>query len=87
MTKRWIKVNDLSSSQYSVNKNIKFKTWMSRSNLCYYSDACIVVKGTITFEGDNDHKKIDKKLSFKNNAPFRSCISKINNTFIEFVRI
>ena len=87
MTKRWIKVNDLSSSQYSVNKNIKFKTWMSGSNLCYYSDACIVVKGTITFEGDNDHKKIDKKLSFKNNAPFRSCISKINNTFIEFVRI
>ena len=60
---------------------------MSRSNLCYYSDACIVVKGTITVEGDNDNKKIDKKLSFKNNAPFRSCISKINNTFIEFVRI
>ena len=26
-------------------------------------------------------KKIDKKLSFKNNDPFRSCISKINNTF------
>ena len=61
MTKRWIKVNDLSSSQYSVNKNIKFKTSMSRSNLCYYSDACIVVKGTITVEGDNDNKKIDKK--------------------------
>ena len=24
-----------------------------------------------------------KKLTFKNNAPFRSCISKINNTFID----
>ena len=22
------------------------------------------------------------KLTFKNNAPFRSCVSKINNTFI-----
>ena len=28
-------------------------------------------------------KKERKKLTFKNNAPFRSCISKINNTFIE----
>ena len=25
----------------------------------------------------------NKKLTFKNNAPFRSCISKINNTFID----
>ena len=28
-------------------------------------------------------KKRDKKLSFKNNAPFRSCISKISDTFID----
>ena len=28
-------------------------------------------------------KKRNKKLAFKNNAPFRSCISKINNTFID----
>ena len=27
-------------------------------------------------------KKRDKKPSFKNNDPFRSCISKINNSFI-----
>ena len=26
LTKKWIEVNDLSSGQYSVNKNIRFKT-------------------------------------------------------------
>ena len=44
---------------------------MLRSN---YSDGHIVVKGTITVEGTNDAKKENKKLTFKNNAPFRSCI-------------
>ena len=34
-------------------------------------------------EGDNDDKKRNKRLIFKNNVPFRSCISKINNTFID----
>ena len=36
-----------SSGQYSVNKNIRFKTSVLRSNLCDYSDVYIVVKGTI----------------------------------------
>ena len=56
---------------------------MLKSDLCDYSDIYVVVKGTITVEGDDDKKKRDKKLSFKNNAPFRSCISKINDTFID----
>ena len=30
VTKIWIKVNDLSSGQYSVNKKIRFKTSMLR---------------------------------------------------------
>ena len=34
-------------------------------------------------ERDNDDKARNKKLIFKNNAPFRSWISKINNTFID----
>ena len=56
---------------------------MLRSDFCDYGDVYVVVKETtITVEGDDDSKKIDKKLSFKNNAPCRSCISKINNTFI-----
>ena len=48
-----------------------------------YSDVYIVVKGTITAEGTNTNIRTDKKLTFKNNATFRSCISKINNIFID----
>ena len=54
---------------------------MLRSHLCDYSDAYIVVKGRITVEGDNHEKTRNKKLIIKNNASFRSCILKINNTF------
>ena len=43
------------------------------------------MKGTITFEGDNNAKKRNKKLTFKKNALFQSCISKINNTFLDNV--
>ena len=45
--KRWLKVKDLSSGQYSVNRNIRFKTSMLGSGLCDYSDAHIVVKGRV----------------------------------------
>ena len=38
VTKKWIKVNDLSSGQCSVSKNIRFKTSMLRSNSCGYSE-------------------------------------------------
>ena len=47
---------------------------MLRSDLCDYGDAYIVVKGIVTVEGENDDKTRNKKLIFKNNAPFRSCI-------------
>ena len=47
---------------------------MLRSDLCDYSDAYIAVKGRITVEEDNDDKTRNKRLIFKNNPPFRSCI-------------
>ena len=53
--KKWIEIIDLSSGQYSVNKNIRFKTSILRSDLGDYSDAYIVVKGRITVEGYNDN--------------------------------
>ena len=81
LSRKWIEIYNLSSGQYSVNKNIRFKT--SRSNLCDYSDAHIVVKGIISITGTENANKRNKKLTFKNNAPFRSCTSKINNTFID----
>ena len=41
-------VNDLSSGQYSVSKNVRFKTSMLRSELCNYSDAYIVMEERIS---------------------------------------
>ena len=40
------------------------------------------MKGRITVEGNSLNNWANKKLVFKNNAPFRLCISKINNTFV-----
>ena len=56
---------------------------MLRSDLCDFSDAYIVVKGTITVTGTNNRSRKNRPLAFKNNAPFISCISKINNTLID----
>ena len=48
MTRKWIEANDLSGGQYSVRKNIKFKTPMLRLVLCEHGDVYIVVKGEIS---------------------------------------
>ena len=84
VTKKWIEVQDQSGSaddRYKPGKQIRFKTSILRSDLCDFSDANTVVKGTITVRNPNN--VYDKKLAFKNNAPFVSCISKINNTLID----
>ena len=87
--REYVRVNSLSNT-YNESKSIKFKTPMLRSNLCDYSDAYILVKGTITVtapEANNDANNIrDKKnrpLILKNNAPFVSCITRINGELIE----
>ena len=55
---------------------------MLRSDLCNYSDVYIVVKGVINVTNlAND--AYDKKLAFKSNSPFTSCILEINNTLID----
>ena len=83
VTKKWIEVYDQSEGNYNVNKEIRIKTSMLRSDLCDFSDAYIVVKGDITLEGDNDANKQNKNLVFENNAPFINCVSKINGVKID----
>ena len=60
---------------------------MPRSSLCHYSDVYILVKGNRTVNNTagagaaaND---TNKKVIFKNCAPFTSSICKINNTQID----
>ena len=57
ITKKWVEVHDQSGSaedRYKLSKQIKFKISMLRSDLCDFSDAYIVVKGTFTVTDPND---------------------------------
>ena len=89
ITKKWIEVHDQSGVAYNTNKQIffnlfeSFKTSKLRFDSCGYSDAYIVVTGDITVEGANNRDRKNRSLASKNNAPFISCISKINGVLIE----
>ena len=88
ITREYVRVNSLLNT-YNENKSIRFKTLMLRSNLCDYSDAYILVNGTITVtaaEGANNViEKRNEPLILKNNAPFVLCITRINGELIEDV--
>ena len=47
VTREYVRINSLLNT-YNKNKSIRSKTPMLRSSLCDYSDAYILVKGTIT---------------------------------------
>ena len=80
VTKKWIEVYDQSEKNYNVNKEIRFKTSMLRSDLCDFSDAYIVVKGNITvvkkvfiandFEAPNNTAAIAIATNNANNNAF-----------------
>ena len=86
-TRNWVEINDGVRGIYSPNKQIKFKTSILRSSLCDYSNAYILVKGSILVNNTagvgDDANNTGKKALFKNCAPFTDCISKINNTQVD----
>ena len=57
---------------------------MLRSDLCDFSDAYIVVRRKYTVRADEkDRDEMNRQVILKNNAPFISCISKINGVLVE----
>ena len=86
-TRNWVEIKDESRGAYNVDSQIKLKNTMLKSSLCDYSDAYILVKGTISV--NNTAAQVgavnnnNKKVIFKNCAPFTNCISEINNTQID----
>ena len=86
-TRNWIEINDESRGVYNVNSQIKFKTTMLKSSLCDYSNAYILVKGTISVNNTAAQgaaaNNTNKKVIFTNCAPFTNCISEVNNTQID----
>ena len=89
VTREYVKVNSLSNT-YNENKSIRFKTPILRSNLCDYSDAYILVKGTITVtapgvnnNANNIRDQRNRLVILKNIAPFVSCMTRINGELVE----
>ena len=86
-TRNWVEINDEPRGAYNVNSQIKFKTTILKSSLCDYIDAYILIKGTIsvnnTAAAGAAVNNTNKKVIFKNCAPFTNCISEINNTQID----
>ena len=82
VTGEYVRVNSLSNT-YNENKSIRFKTPMLRPDLCDYADTYILVNGTILVNGLNPRGRQNRPLILKNNAPFVSCITRINGELIE----
>ena len=86
-TKNWVEINDESRGTYNVNSQTKFKTTILKSSLCNYCDVYILVKGNITINNtaaaDANANNTNKKVIFKNCAPFTNRISEIHNTQID----
>ena len=64
VTREYVRVNSLSNT-YIENKSVRFKTPMLRSNLCDYSDAYILVNGTITVTGNHPRDRQNRPLIIK----------------------
>ena len=66
VTRKYIKIN-LLNGQYSVNKNVRFKIPILRSDLCDYSDVYIVDKLTIDLSiaaAANQNDKAQKDVAW-----------------------
>ena len=83
-TKNSVEINDEERGTYSTDSQTKFKTSMLRLSLCHYSDAYILLSGTMSvaeLQAGRGNNGIE--VVFKNCAPFTNCISEINNTQID----
>ena len=54
-TKNWVEVNDELRGTYNKDIPIRFKTSILRSSFCDYSEAYILVKGTLTVTNTAAH--------------------------------
>ena len=84
-TINWVEVNHESRGTYNEDNQIKFQTSVLRSSLCEYSDAYILVKGTIAAgeQTVTTPNNVNKNVIFKNCATFVNCISRINNVQVD----
>ena len=78
-TKKWYVIDSESKGVYSPDNKIKFLTKSLESSLCNYSDAYVLVIGSIRITRGNNNTKV----TFQNRALFTDCKTEINETFID----
>ena len=78
-TKKWYVIDSQTrKGKYKQGDTVKFETETIKSSLCDYSDAFFLVTKNITVAANNN---ID--VALKNFAPFSTCTTEINNTFVD----
>ena len=82
-TKKWYIVNDNNNGSYGegndVQSIVKFNTEITKSFLCDYSDAYILVTRDITVEAANN----DTRVAIKNCHPFTKAFFKLNDEQVD----
>ena len=75
-TKNWVEINDESRGAHNFNSQINFKTAVLKSRLCDYSDAYILVKGTITVDDTSAAgaaaNNTNKKVLYKDHLRYKT---------------
>ena len=71
--KKWYIIDSESKGNYLPDNEIKFLTSSLETNLCDYSDAYILVTGSIRITCGIENTKVP----FKNCAPFKNCKDRI----------
>ena len=79
VARKWNIVIDQSNANYGIESEIIYNTEVLRSNLFYYSNACILVRGDITFR-----VALETQVAFKTWTPFTKWITKIDGTAIDY---
>ena len=78
-TKKWYVIDSQTTKgKYKQDDTIRFETETIKSSLCDYSDVFILVIGNITVSANND-----TDVAFKNCAPFSTCTTKIDDSFVD----
>ena len=85
-TRNWVEMK--MNHEEHITKIIKLDLIsMLRSRLCDYSDAYMLIKGTITVKNRLDegaaNSVTNKKVIFKNCMPFTNCKNGINNAQVD----